>query len=122
MNHGHLSISKKNFQMQVDASDYGIGSVLFQEDGIIGYYSQKLTTAQRNYPISEKEGYAVIRSLMHFRNIIFGNKIIVETDHSNLLHIKDASVQRLQRWNLLCSEFDLEIKYIKKDIKREKEK
>lgn len=39
----------KNFPLQTDASDCGIGAVLYQEHGIIGYYSKKLTASERNY-------------------------------------------------------------------------
>ena len=96
---------KTPFYLQYDASDFGIGGVLFQEGMVVGYFSKKLNTAQRNYPIIEKEGLVIHLSLQHFRPIIYGAKIIVETDHSNLLYDKQAGSQRIQRWSLFLAEY-----------------
>ncbi|KAH8286962.1 hypothetical protein KR018_006847, partial [Drosophila ironensis] len=52
----------KMFYVQCDASDYGVGAVLFQEDEDgerpIAFFSQKLNACQRNYSVTEKECYA----------------------------------------------------------------
>jgi hypothetical protein len=50
----------KPFKLAVDASDVGVGSVLFQEDaqGIdhpVSFFSKKLNKHQRNYSTIEKE-------------------------------------------------------------------
>ena len=51
------------FQLQTDASDYGIGAVLLQNQNIIGYFSRKLSNAQQRYTIMEKECLAVVEAL-----------------------------------------------------------
>ena len=60
---------KKQFQLAIDASDYGAGAVLLQEDtkGIehpISYFSHKFDKHQRNYSTSEKETLALILALI----------------------------------------------------------
>ncbi|EQB62373.1 pol polyprotein [Vairimorpha apis BRL 01] len=42
----------KKFTLECDAPDMGIGSVLRQEDKIIGYYSKKLQGPELNYKYS----------------------------------------------------------------------
>ena len=55
----------KPFILTIDASDYGAGAVLLQEDakGIehaIGYFSYKFNISQKNYSTSEKETLALV--------------------------------------------------------------
>jgi len=51
---------KKEFILETDASDYGIGAILGQKDQRgdlrpISFISRKLTSAERNYSTREKE-------------------------------------------------------------------
>lgn len=54
--------------MQSDASDFGIGTTLFQRDDEggdhpIAYFPQKLTSAQKNYSVTERECLAVVMAI-----------------------------------------------------------
>ena len=56
----------KQFKLEVDASLFMIGAVLFQRDDEgrrrpISYFSQALNPAERNYDIWDREFLAVIR-------------------------------------------------------------
>jgi transposase InsO family protein len=104
---------KLPFTIEVDASDQGLGAVLFQKDKIIGFYSHKFNKSQLNYTVTEKELLAIIESLAHFRRIIYQSKIIIKTDHANLLYTPALESGRAQRWKLLLEEYDYELHYKK---------
>ncbi|KAF9760655.1 Transposon Tf2-9 polyprotein [Nosema granulosis] len=101
------------FTISTDASDEGIGAVLEQEGKVVGLYSHKLQTAEKNYTTTEKELLAIIKALKHFRPIIFGCEILVKTDHRNLLYITECQTNRAQRWKILLDEFGVKLEYIK---------
>lgn len=103
----------RDFILQTDASDHGIGAVLLQEKNIIGFFSNKFTPAQTRYTVSEKELLAVIEGLKHFKNIIYLSRTEVQTDHANLFYDTSLENNRCQRWKLLLSEYDITWKHIK---------
>jgi len=100
------------FIIYTDASDYGIGSVVTQDDKPIYFYSKKLNSAQANYTVSEKEALAIVLTLQHLKHILLGSPILIKTDHSNLQFLSTAKLQRIQRWKLLIDEFDVTIEHI----------
>lgn len=105
---------KLPFQLQTDASDVGMGGVLKQNNKLIALYSKKFSAVQQRYTVSEKELLAVIESLKYFKNLIYLSEIEVKTDHKNLIHNNlDPQTNRMQRWKLLLSEYDIKWKYIK---------
>ena len=79
------------FELEVDASQYALGAILYQRnDGgklqAVGYYSQTLNPAERNYDVYDRELLAVVRVLAHWRHLLLGAKhqVVVWTDHNNL--------------------------------------
>ena len=77
--------------MEVDMSDYAIGSVLSieYEDGKwkpVAFLSRSLNEIERNYEIHNKEMLVVIRGLENQRHLLKGVKFKFEvwTDHKNL--------------------------------------
>lgn len=94
------------FILQTDASDLGIGGVLFQgigkDEKAVAYFSQKLSPTQRKYQTTERECLAVIVGIEKFRSYIEGAHFTVVTDHASLQwlqNLKDPS-GRLARWAL----------------------
>ncbi|KAF9758210.1 Transposon Tf2-9 polyprotein [Nosema granulosis] len=73
----------KNFCLQCDASDIGMGSVLMQDGKIIGIYSRKFKNSEFNYTVVEKEFFGILTSLLYFENIIYGCYIEIYTDSNN---------------------------------------
>ena len=109
------------YMIDCDASDYGIGAVLLQQQdetkptewATVGYYSKTLSKEQRNYSATEKECYAVIWAVLTLRPYLEGSHFIVRTDHNALrwmMTLNDPT-GRLMRWRLRLLEFDYEIVY-----------
>ena len=72
-----------------------------------------LQGAEINYSTIEKELFAIVFYVHHFRPYLYGQKFILVTDHRPLVwlySIKDP-VSRLARWRIKLSEYDYEIVY-----------
>lgn len=100
------------FYVQTDASDIGMGAVLFQveenKERVIAYHSAKLIPAQRKYHVTERECLAVLSAIEKFRPYIEGTAFTVITDHASLLwlsNLKDPT-GRLARWALRLQAYD----------------
>ena len=68
---------EKPFILETDASQYAIGAVLKQldENGNerpVGYLSQSLSPAQRNYQIYDRELLAIVTALEEWRHLFEG--------------------------------------------------
>jgi hypothetical protein len=109
------------FTVSTDASDFAIGAVLQQDQGRglqpIAFLSRKLNSAERNYPVHEKELLAIVFALKHshWRHHLQGaqHTVTVLTDHVTLkyFHKQPKLSQRQVRWTELFADFDLDIKY-----------
>jgi hypothetical protein len=108
----------KKFILQTDASGKGMGAVLEQEfdDGRhpILFISKKLSGAECNYAVVEKECFAIVWAVKTLRNFLEGKEFTINTDHAPLqwLHKMKTSNQRLLRWSLILQEFSFTISYI----------
>lgn len=66
-----------------------------------------------NYTIAEKEMLAVVKSILNFRNIIFGSRIIVKTDNKNNIFPGNYSNDRIQCWKWIIQEYDVIFEHVK---------
>ena len=76
----------KPFEIHMDASKTQLGAVISQGGKPIAFYSLKLNPAQTRYTTTERELLAIVKTMKEYKNILFGYKIIVYTDHLNLTH------------------------------------
>lgn len=64
----------KPFVLETDASDEAIGAILRKNCHTIEIYSKYFPACERNYSVVEKETFAVIKAVEHFKNIIIKHK------------------------------------------------
>ena len=102
----------KQFVIHTDASKTQLGSVISQEGKPIAFYLRKLNPAQTRYTTTERELLSIVETLKEFRNILFGQKIAVYTDHENLVQ-KSLTSDRVMRWRLYIEEYSPELIYLK---------
>lgn len=107
----------RNFILQTDASDYGVGAVLSQLDDqgnekVVAYASKSLSTREQQYSTTEKEAYAVVYGTEHFRVYLLGRHFEVITDHNALRWLHSMEPKgRLARWIMDLQEFNFSIKH-----------
>jgi len=112
-----LPDSTKPFVVTTDASDFAIGAVLTQDQGKgeqpVAYESRKLSSAERNYAVHEKELLAIIHAIRTWRMYLEGQKFMVITDHASLEYIKTQNnlSRRQARWLETLQAHDFKVKY-----------
>ena len=103
--------------LDTDASADALGSVLSQvQDGherVICYYSRTFNKPERNYCVTRKELLAIVDSVKHFHQYLYGSKCTVRTDHGSLAWLMRFSnpESQLARWIETLSMYDITIKY-----------
>lgn len=110
----------KGIVVTTDASDYAVGATLElvndqgNVEGVVAYMSAKLHGAQLNWPVREKEGYAIRLALEHWSHYLKGKHFVLHTDHESLkfLHSKKDTSPKIARWLDTFAEYDFEIVYI----------
>ncbi len=86
------------FVVEVDASTTGVGAVLSQHQGEpprlhpCAFFSRKLSPAERNYDIGNRELLAIKLALEEWRHWLEGaqHPFSVITDHKNLEYLRSA--------------------------------
>src|SRR5690606_30317778 len=101
-------------------SDYVCSAILSQPDKDghlhpVAFHSKKMSPAECNYEIYDKELLAIIQAFRVFRQYLEGAKyrIRIITDHKNLQYFMETKqlTRRQARWALLLGGFDFEIEY-----------
>ena len=75
----------KPFHVYTDASSIALGAVIMQEDKPLAFCSRKMNRAQRNYAIGEQESLSIVETLKEFQSLLWGQNLIVHTNHMNIV-------------------------------------
>ncbi|XP_046557148.1 uncharacterized protein K02A2.6-like [Haliotis rubra] len=75
---------KKSVTLETDASQNGLGAVIFQDKGPVAFASKAMTNSQRNYAQIEKEMLSILFGCEKFHYYLFGRNFKVRTDHKPL--------------------------------------
>ena len=97
----------------MDASNSGLGAALLQEGKPVAHASRSLTSAVKNYAVIEKELLAVPFGYERFHQYVYGNKILIESDHKTLESIMKKPLARatvrLQRMLPHLQKYDFQL-------------
>ncbi|KAF6767282.1 reverse transcriptase, partial [Kalmanozyma brasiliensis GHG001] len=105
--------------LETDASDFALAGVLKQETEKrwhpVAFYSRKMTSAEKNYEIHDKELLAIVACLYQWRHMLAGlpNQFAVLSDHEALKYFKAQRriSGRQARWSVLLADFDFVVQY-----------
>ena len=112
----HCPDESREFLLQSDASERGIGAVLSQmtEEGVerpVAFFSRKLLPRETRYSTVEKECLGVVAALKHFDVHLVGRRFTIVTDHKALQYLQTMqnANPRLTRWALAIQPFDFQV-------------
>lgn len=104
-------------KLETDASDTAIGAALFcrasQEDPWrpVEFLSKSLTPTERNWPVHEREAFAIVYSLRKLEAYIRGRALEVYTDNASLQWMQTTKAGKVARWAAILGEFNIRIIY-----------
>lgn len=104
----------RQFVVETDASDVGLGAVLCQDGRVIEYASRALNSAEKNYSATEKECLAVVWAIQErFGMYLEGFPFKIVTDHKPLTFLQQLKEPRgkLARWRVALDNFDFHIEH-----------
>lgn len=107
----------REFILTTDASDFAVAAILSQidDDGTekpVAFSSQTLDPRERNYNTTEKEAYAIVFGVRHFRVYLLGKKFRIVTDHRALKWLNSMEPKgRIARWIMDLQEFQFEVEH-----------
>lgn len=79
----------KTFVLETDASDKAIGAVLQQDGHPLAFVSKALGHKAQGLSTYDKECYAILLAVDHWRPYLLHSEVIMKTDQRSLIHLDD---------------------------------
>ena len=110
----------KDYVIHCHASKYSYSGIPQQtrpgteELAPVAYFSGNFDKTQVKWNITEKEAYAIYKSVKKFAFYITGAKTTVLSDHKPLKNFFEGgmNITKLDRWSLELQEFDISLEFI----------
>jgi hypothetical protein len=72
------------FEIETDALDYVVGTLLTQHGHPVAYHSETRSDNVCKYPTYDKEMYSIVQACFQWRHYILGKETVIHTDHKPL--------------------------------------
>lgn len=82
----------KQFVVETDASDKGIGAVLMQQGHPIAFISKALGVKSQMLSTYEKEFMAILLAVNKWRSYLQHAEFVIQTDHKSLTHLNEQQL------------------------------
>jgi hypothetical protein len=102
------------FTLETDASQYGLGACLMQNEQPVAFISRTLSKNEIVYGITEKEVLGALWAMEKFRYFLEGRKFTLVTDHKAIEFIRkklDFGSARIIRWFERFERFEFDVKF-----------
>ena len=111
----------KPYILYTDSSNYAYSGVFCQpvdnnqDIRPVAYFSGTFTTQNRSWCATEKEAYAVLKSVEHFNYYLQGKKCTLCCNHKPLepFLTRGMKIAKLDRWAMLLQEYDITFVHIR---------
>lgn len=113
----HFLDGSYSIELYTDASDYGVGGILFQtinnEKKPISFVSKSLSATQTKWSTIQKEAYAIFYCCKKFDPLLRDRKFVIYTVHKNLTFLNQDPSAMVNRWAMALQELDYTTEYVK---------
>jgi hypothetical protein len=86
---------KQSFEIETNAFDYVVGTVITQHGHSVAYHSETLSDTARKYPTYDKEMYSIVQACHQWKHYILGKETIIHTNHKPLQFIRNRGSCRM---------------------------